>query len=64
MLNQIATIIKDSLEDDYFDVNSLGGCKNMTALEIITKEYHQVGNPTVYDEVKYIVEIRRETDSE
>jgi hypothetical protein len=60
MLEKIKRIIQDNLEECYFDVESLGGCKNMITLEVSHREYHQAGNSTVYDIEKYTIEIRKE----
>ena len=63
MLEKIKRIIQDNLEDCYFDVESLGGCKNMITLEVSHREYYQTDNSTVYDIEKYIIEIRKEQSS-
>jgi len=57
-LDELTLTIKDLLESQG-DIVSTGGNSKQVSFELSMKDYHQVGNTSVYDEEIYIVDIKK-----
>jgi hypothetical protein len=57
-LDKLSFMIKDLLESQG-DIVSIGGNSKQLSFELSMKDYHQVGNTSVYDEDIYIVDVKK-----
>lgn len=61
-LDELILNVKDLLECKG-DIVSTGGNSNGVSFELSMKDYHQVGNTSVYDEEIYTIDIKRKEKS-